>query len=485
MEQLFGIVGGASGFLPHGYCLAWDPALLWTTVISHGVIGLSYFSIPFAIFRFMRGQRDLKFNALFLMFGVFILACGTTHFIGLASIWYPEYRLEAAVLALTAGVSLSTAIVMWPLVPEASRYLDNQKRTRAELQSANARLEESYARLQAHSQDLTAIGELSAILQACQSLDEMVGPINRFGTTLFPRHAGALYLVHASRNYLECVTRFGGCDGGPVFGPNDCWGLRRGQPHWHGQAGLHCQHVPAGTPADRTLCVPVTAQGEVIGIAHLQTEADLGEAELQSGRAHLEQIAAMVADRIGIAVANVKLRESLRLQSIRDPLTKLLNRRYLEESLPRELGLAKRQGSPLSVLMIDVDHFKQFNDTFGHEAGDVALRTIGEELDSMFRGSDIACRFGGEEFAVVLPQAAPEQAQQKAQELCGRIRKLVLLHKERVMSPVTLSVGVAGFPQHSATMSGLIDAADQALYRAKRAGRDQVVCSEAHLVQAG
>ena len=140
MAQWSTTLTGSSGFLPHGFCLAWDPLLLWTTVLSHGVIGLAYFSIPFAIFRFMRGQRNLKFNALFLMFGLFILACGATHFISLASIWFPAYRLEAAVLALTAGVSLATALLMWPLVPQASAFLDGQARTREELQAAKLRL---------------------------------------------------------------------------------------------------------------------------------------------------------------------------------------------------------------------------------------------------------------------------------------------------------------------------------------------------------
>ncbi len=479
MEQSFAAAWGTSGFLPHGFCLAWDPALLWTTVVSHGVIGLSYFSIPFAIFHFMRRQKDLKFNALFLMFGLFILACGATHFIGLASIWFPAYRLEAAMLALTAGVSLATAILMWPLVPEASRFLDVQKRTREKLQSANLQLEESYARLQQHSEDLTHIGELSAVLQACQGLDEMQAPISRFNAVLFPGYSGALYLMHASRNYLECVSCFGGMTcGAPVFNPIDCWALRRGQLNWQGHNGLHCAHVPAAG-AGRSICVPVTAQGEVIGISYMQADVMVGESEFEGSRPHLEQIATMVADRIGIAVANVKLRESLRLQSIRDPLTKLLNRRFLEESLPRELSRAKRQASPLAVMMIDVDHFKEFNDSFGHEAGDAALRVIAEQLDDMFRGSDIACRFGGEEFAVVLPQTTPEQAQEKAQELCRRIRQLVLQHREQVTGSLTLSVGIAGYPANSGAMSGLIEAADQALYRAKRAGRDQVVRCEA------
>lgn len=131
---------GLSGLIPHGYCLAWQPGLLWSLAISNTVIGLSYYSIPLALAHFIRRHKDLKFNWVFAMFAVFIFACGTTHFIDVLSIWVPVYRLDAIVLDLTAGVSLATAIMLWPLIPRASRFLEAHRATQQGLQESNARL---------------------------------------------------------------------------------------------------------------------------------------------------------------------------------------------------------------------------------------------------------------------------------------------------------------------------------------------------------
>ena len=220
------------------------------------------------------------------------------------------------------------------------------------------------------------------------------------------------------------------------------------------------------------------AHGETIAVGFLQAGTAIGDPQFQEMRPHLEQLAAMAADRIGIAIANVRLRETLRLQSIRDPLSGLLNRRYLEESLPRELGLARREQQKLVVLMIDVDHFKRFNDTYGHETGDEALRLIGQLFIDQFRGSDIACRFGGEEFAIVLPRTDLIQARARAQELLEKVRQLEVTHQGVVVGTLTISLGIACFPQHGETAAALIDAADRALYQAKRDGRNCLVCSE-------
>jgi len=634
MMQQFADLATGSGFLPHGYCLAWDPLLLWTIVIAHAVIGLSYFSIPIAIFYFLKRQKDLRFNGLFLMFGLFILACGATHFIGLVNIWYPIYRLDASALAVTAGISLATALLLWPLIPQVSAFLHRQRLTQENLQTVNLRLGESlgqleqrrieaeqserrfrlsfenapigkaivgldghwidvnhalctmlgyseqellassfqdithaddlkrdlthlgdllagrgnsyrmekryfhklgheihaqldvavqrdeqgqpvhfisqiqditarkrveaelresklqleagFAMLKRQNEEITALGELSAILQACHDLEEMIVPLGRFSQLLFPGFSGALHLMHASRNYLECVMRFGRpilCE--PVFQSDTCWALRRGQPHWLGQDGLRCAHLHADAAGQVMLCVPVMAHGETIAVFFLQADAVIRHPEFQEMRPHLEQLTSLVADRIGIAIANVRLRETLRLQSIRDPLSGLLNRRYLEESLPRELGLARREQHELAVLMIDVDHFKRFNDTYGHDTGDQALRLIGQLFLGEFRGSDIACRFGGEEFAIVLPRTNLIQAKARAQQLLEKVRQLEVTHQGVVVGTLTISLGIACFPEQGETAAALIEAADRALYQAKRSGRNRIVCSEIMAVEAG
>ena len=188
-----------------------------------------------------------------------------------------------------------------------------------------------------------------------------------------------------------------------------------------------------------------------------------------------QQLAAAVAEQIALALSNLMLRETLRQQSVRDPLTKLYNRRFLVETLNRELARLERKHLPLSLIMIDVDHFKSFNDTFGHEAGDAVLRDLGEILQRNIRGSDIACRYGGEEFTIVLPEANLEIGRQRAETMREAMRELQPVHDGKPLGPVTLSLGVAWFPEHGRQPDQLLQVADTALYEAKSAGRNRVV----------
>jgi len=175
----------------------------------------------------------------------------------------------------------------------------------------------------------------------------------------------------------------------------------------------------------------------------------------------------------------VRLREILRNQSIRDPLTGLFNRRYMEETLEREVRRARRGTRPMGVLMLDLDRFKQLNDTSGHEAGDAFLREMGELLQRSLRREDIACRYGGEEFVVVLPDASLEDARRRAEQIREAIKMLRISSQGAIVGPLTASIGVAGFPDHGLSGETLVRAADTALYRAKREGRDRVVVASA------
>jgi diguanylate cyclase (GGDEF)-like protein len=178
---------------------------------------------------------------------------------------------------------------------------------------------------------------------------------------------------------------------------------------------------------------------------------------------------------MALALANLRLRESLRNQSIRDPLTGLFNRRYMQESLEREIHRANRDQSPIGVVMIDLDHFKNFNDTFGHPAGDALLRALAHLLQSHVRGEDIACRYGGEEFALILPHTSLDVTWQRAELLREKFKHLQPLHDGQVLGSITLSVGVAVYPAHGANGEAVLQAADSALYRAKHSGRDRAV----------
>jgi diguanylate cyclase (GGDEF)-like protein len=174
-------------------------------------------------------------------------------------------------------------------------------------------------------------------------------------------------------------------------------------------------------------------------------------------------------------VANLNMRDVLKMQSIRDPLTGLFNRRYMEESLDRELRRTVRKKSSLGVLMIDVDHFKRLNDTFGHDAGDAVLRSLGALLRTHFRGEDIVCRYGGEEFTVILPETSPDIVRQRSIELCEGVKQMRVEHHGQPLESITLSIGVAIYGEHGTTADALVRAADSALYVAKKDGRDRVI----------
>jgi diguanylate cyclase (GGDEF)-like protein/PAS domain S-box-containing protein len=185
-----------------------------------------------------------------------------------------------------------------------------------------------------------------------------------------------------------------------------------------------------------------------------------------------------ITERMHAQNALLKSEARLREMSVRDYLTGLFNRRYMEETLERELLRASRKGLSLGTLMIDVDDFKQFNDNFGHAAGDAVLRELGTLLRGHFRGEDVACRYGGDEFIIVLLDASLEMTRERAERLCEHARHLDLQVEGQTLQAVTLSIGVAVFPENGITSAAILKAADTALYRAKHEGRDRVVVAK-------
>lgn len=282
---------------------------------------------------------------------------------------------------------------------------------------------------------------------------------------------GAVYLTSPSRDVIESVASWGTTAAVvPVFDPADCWALRRGQLHHFGNTptDIPCRHLPEPPPG-ASLCIPLVAQGDAIGVLFLVADGVPSQLSEQAVR-----LARVIGDQIALAIANLRLRETLRDQSIRDALTGLYNRRYLEETLDREIRRAERSNQPLSVVMFDIDLFKHFNDTFGHDAGDLLLREIGSMLRTWSRHEDIACRYGGDEFVITLPGATLMDARRRAEEIVEASRHLDVRYRGKPVGSVTLSLGVVVHPTHGTTMEALIRAADAALYRAKQHGRARI-----------
>lgn len=317
------------------------------------------------------------------------------------------------------------------------------------------------------------LNRLSSLLQACLSLEEAAEVIAHVAPRLFEGGGGAVFGFNPSRNLVEVLASWGGYMP-ETFEPDACWALRRGQPHWiaNCQSGLVCDHLK-GAPLTSYVCQPLVAQGETLGLLHLN---DKNQALDMSERR--KQRVALVSDQLALAIANLRLRETLRRQSIRDPLTGLFNRRYLEETLQREIFRAQRGQRPLSLLFFDIDHFKRFNDTHGHEAGDLVLQALGHLLRSFFRTEDVPCRYGGEEFVVILPDAQLEDARRRGEQLREAVKRIALNHQGKALEAISLSIGVATYPEHGESPEALLTMADGALYKAKRSGRDRVVVAE-------
>jgi len=330
------------------------------------------------------------------------------------------------------------------------------------------------------SQRATLLAKMGELMQSCISKEEVFAAALGYAPKIFPTSRGALALLNGRRDLAEIAGSWHQCQvPETVFEPNRCWALRTGHPHLvvAGDPTAPCAHA-AGVK-NTYLCIPILAQGEALGILHFQATDDaptLADSELS--------FKTTFAGQVGLSVANIRLREALRTQSIKDPLTGLYNRRYLEEMLDREIRRAVRAEQALGLLMLDLDHFKKFNDTYGHDAGDTVLRESGTFLAKSIRAEDIVCRFGGEEFVIILPTANLGAACARAERIRSKLRELTVLHQGQSLGMVTVSVGVAALPEHGTSPKELLEAADAALYRAKREGRDRVAAAEARVTAA-
>jgi diguanylate cyclase (GGDEF)-like protein/PAS domain S-box-containing protein len=343
---------------------------------------------------------------------------------------------------------------------------------RRELDQQNERMMEDLTK---RSERATMLAKMGELLQNCASLEEVFAAALGFAPRIFPVVRGAMALLNASRNLGEVIGSWAECQL-PVmeFEATECWALRTGHPHLVAAGDLTAPCAHAAGVKHTYLCIPILAQGETLGILHLQATDDVP----QMNASELS-FKTTFAAQVGLSIANIRLREALRTQSVRDALTGLYNRRYLEETLEREMRRAARAEQSLGILMIDLDHFKNFNDTYGHDAGDVVLRETGASLTKGIRAEDFVCRFGGEEFVVILPTADPETSRTRAERLRTKMRELTIMYQGKSLGMVTISVGVAAFPAHGTSPKELMAAADAALYEAKRGGRDKVVVASA------
>lgn len=340
----------------------------------------------------------------------------------------------------------------------------------ADLQRANSELRRNADTLQARSEMIELLGGMSHRMQTARTDGELAAVIQCFVPRVLPAIPGALYAHNHSRNLLVRLASWGDLTlTQEAFSPEQCWGLRRGQGHCVVAPGTDvvCAHVD--DPSAVYHCEPLLAGGEVIGLLYLE-----GVVEAES-RFRL----AVLTENIASALLNHQLQRGLREQTIRDPLTALFNRRYMEEALAIEIARASRTGEPLGLAMCDIDHFKRFNDEFGHDAGVVVLRAVATEMTRHFRDGDVVCRYGGEEFTIIAPGAMLPALVERVERLRMAVAETSVRHGDRSLGAIRMSFGIAAwYPEMERNGSTLIQLADNALYRAKRGGRDRVVVAD-------
>ncbi len=346
------------------------------------------------------------------------------------------------------------------------------------MSALNERTSLMLSQLQQHEDEMNMINKMNERLQACRKTDEAYSIIYISAQDIFPDLSGGLAIFNDSTNNLETVLQWG-----PErllkkeFSIDDCWALRAGHLYIVNDVNreMLCKHFD-GVVSGGYVNLPLTVQSGIIGMLHLSARNGNTISKTQL------QLATIFNEVIKLSIANIRLHEALQDQAIHDPLTGLYNRRYLNEIMQPILNRIIQEKGTLCVCMIDIDNFKQFNDLYGHEAGDEVLTYVGSLLRREFQGVNIACRYGGEEFLVLMPDTTIQYAVKHLDEIRKNVRNEDIFVGDRHLPHITLSIGVAQAPDHGETADEVINAADTALYSAKNTGKDKV--TEYALIQA-
>jgi len=354
-----------------------------------------------------------------------------------------------------------------------------RKKAKDKIEQAQQALEILNNKLEERGRQNSLLSEMRELLQSCSTIQEVPTIVISYVAKVLPGTDGALFLLSNSRTDLQSVAKWGDFPedaDNNIFAPDACWGLRRGRVYVveDMKIGPICPHLKQSS-STAYICLPLIGKGETLGLLHLGTKRSVQEDDRQWNIAELKDTAIMFAEYLSLSIANIKLSEKLASQSIRDTLTGLFNRRYMEETIQREILRAARKQTKIGIVMADIDHFKQINDTYGHEAGDEFLMKLADFFKTKTRGSDIACRYGGEEFILILPESSVEDTYKRADYLREEIKKVKVYFRGQLLPSITLSFGIATYPDHGIDTDELMRVADTALYKAKEEGRDRVI----------
>ncbi|MDR3577620.1 MAG: diguanylate cyclase [Anaerolineaceae bacterium] len=375
-----------------------------------------------------------------------------------------EMELSPDVLAL-----LKTCAEMFVNLLERKLAIKKEHEAREKINSQMQLMDQ-------RNQESALMTEMADLLQACRTADEAYPIIIRYIQRLIPLGSGVLYMIHDAKDPAEQAASWGSDQPGPAEHElvlNECWAMRRGRIYVVDDPTSEpvCSHIkdPIRTGY---MCVPLIAQGVAVGDLHLRLPAN--SPQPLSFSENQQRLASKISEYIAVPLTNLKLRDELRSQAICDPLTKLYNRRYMEETLEREIRRATRHSTSVGIIMFDIDKMKPINDRYGHDAGDLLLRSLGREMLSLFRGEDVACRYGGDEFTIVLSEASLADTWRRAEQLREAVKKLDLKYEGKPIGPITLSIGVAAYPDHGLSAERVLLASDAASYTSKSEGGDRI-----------
>lgn len=394
-----------------------------------------------------------------------------------------DRKLKSGRIILTATRPLDGggSVVTISDVTQARKILADLCDAKIAAEAAESQLNAALAFEKKRQHQLQVLSLLGEWLQSCKSLDELYKIVSAHMAKLLPGSSGELYIYSNSRDVLDGACSWNDATPLEHIHADDCWSLRRGRSYAFGAGEVEfvCGHVAEqqwDTEGKGYFCIPIIAHGDTVGLLHVKVPHDHRTqcTDAFSSLTAMRIFAIQCAEQISLAVANVKLRDQLRDQSIRDSLTGLYNRRYLLENMRREIGRALKKGKPLSLISFDADHFKRFNDNHGHDAGDAILRSLGELMRKTFDCDEVVCRFGGEEFVVLLPETDKVTACHRAEVLRSAVEALVIRYGDQNLPRITISLGVATLPENGTDPRMLLTAADAALYRAKGEGRNRI-----------
>ncbi|WP_051309411.1 GGDEF domain-containing protein [Desulfogranum japonicum] len=386
---------------------------------------------------------------------------------------WEEYEADEIILTLSL-FSFLLAVFSLRRWGEQKSYLQQRAADAFLLEEANLQLARKAKELEEHKSRSDRLAQMVNYLQVCQSREEAYDFIRETAGKIFLNSSGALYIMKRSRNQLFRVSQWGARQYVEFFSPEECWGLRIGKQfishpdkdspscsHYHDRQGF-------------ATCIPLSAHGEITGLVHICFKDAWETEDANKLPDYIQQSLALFSEQVSLALSNLDLAEKLKHLAVHDPLTGLHNRLYVQEAFEREINRATRSNSQLGVILFDLDHFKNINDTFGHAAGDLLLKEIGRLLTQFFRAEDFCCRFGGEEFLILCSEIKPEEFSKRCETLRKAIEDMRVQYQGKALKKITASFGIATFPENGNTFSLLTGAADKALYRAKHEGRNRV-----------